>query len=147
MKAEQIRIIRADWEEIHPNARIAARLFYTKLFLIDPSLRVFFRKNVEEQTQRLMRALGIAVYGLGQPQVLVPLLHSLAEHRTIENMQHGHYDAVGKALLWTLKIVLGEKFTDESRQAWEHFYGTVTGTLRRAMRESAPGAAGLRVAA
>lgn len=147
MKAEQIRIIRANWEEIHPNARLAGRLFYTKLFLIDPSLSALFRKNADEQTQRLMRALGIAVYGLGQPQVLVPLLRSLAEHQTIGGVQGSHYDAVGKALLWTLKIVLGEKFTEETRQAWESFYGTITRTVRDAVRANNPGAADLRVAA
>ncbi len=147
MKAEQIRIIRATWEEIHPNARLASRLFYTKLFLIDPSLSAYFHKNAEEESQRLMRALGIAVYGLGQPQVLMPLLHNLAEHHTVRGVQGGHYDSVGKALLWTLKIVLGEKFTEDARHAWENLYATITRTLRDAMRNGGAEATALRAAA
>lgn len=147
MKTEQIRLIRANWEEIHPNARLAGRLFYTKLFLIEPSLSAHFRHNAEEQTQRLMRALGIAVYGLGQPRVLAPLLHNLAEHHAMAGVKGSHYDAVGKALLWTLKIVLGEKFTEEAARAWEHLYAGITRTLRDAMRDDAAGATALRAAA
>lgn len=147
MKTEQIRLIRANWEEIHPNARLAGRLFYTKLFLIEPSLSELFRHNAEEQTQRLMRALGIAVYGLGQPRVLQPLLRSLAEQHAIAGVKGCHYDAVGKALMWTLRIVLGEKFTEEAAHAWQHLYASITRTLRDATQDEAAGAAALRAAA
>lgn len=147
MQAEQIRIIRANWEEIHPNARLAGRLFYTKLFLIDPTLGEQFRADADERTQRLMRALGIAVYGLGQPKVLMPLLRNVAEQHVDWGVQGSHYDSVGKALMWTLKIVLGDKFTEEARHAWESLYGTITRTLREAGRGHAPMAADLRAAA
>lgn len=132
LKKEQLQIIRANWEAILPNANLAARLFYTRLFLIEPSLSIHFRRNAEEEAQRLMRALGIAVHGLGQPRILQPLLHRLGSLQAARGVKSNHYDAAGEALLWTLEITLAGAFTEEARRAWEALCGAIGEALNQA---------------
>lgn len=146
LKKEHLQIIRANWEAILPNASLAARLFYTRLFLIEPALSIHFRRNAEEEAQRLMRALGIAVHGLGQPRVLLPLLRSLGRLQAAQGVKSSHYDAVGEALLWTLKIALGKAFTEEARHAWEGLCVAIGEGLKQGVLQD-PCAGDLRKAA
>lgn len=132
LRKEHLQIIRTNWEDILPNASLAARLFYTRLFLIEPALSIHFRCNAEEEAQRLMRALGIAVHGLGQPRILLPLLHRLGSLQAARGVKSYHYDAVSEALLWTLKITLAETFTEEAQRAWEALCVAIGEALKQA---------------
>ena len=98
MNKQEFEAIRSNWEAIRPNARFAARLFYTKLLLIDPSLAPLFRRNPEEQSQRLLRATGIAVYGISQPRILQPLLRMLGRHPAVRRMTPSQFESIGQAL-------------------------------------------------
>lgn len=138
MESEQIEIIRNDWVRIRPNARLMARLFYTRLFLIAPSLRVMLASTVDEQAHRLMQVLDIAVHGLSQPGVLFPLLRHLGLSNRVCGIRPCHYEAVGKTLLWTLKIVLAESSTVKSQRAWSDMYGIMAGTMQGAPKAECP---------
>ena len=136
MNKQEFEAIRSNWEAIRPNARFAARLFYSRLLLIDPSLGPLFRRNPEEQSQRLLRAIGIAVYGISQPRILQPLLRMLGRHPAVRRMTSSQFESIGQAMLWTLRIVLDEAFDTTARRAWENLYRSVSGTLREASRET-----------
>lgn len=136
MNKQELEAIRNNWEAVRPNARFAARLFYTKLLLIDPSLVPLFRRNPEEQSQRLLRATRIVVYGISQPRILQPLLRMLGYHPAVRRMTPGQFESIGQAMLWTLRIVLDEAFDEAARRAWKNLYRTVSGTLRDARREA-----------
>ncbi len=132
MNKEQIEIIRSDWARIRPNGRLVARLFYTRLFLADPSLRRQFGSTVDEQVQRLMQSMDIVVHGLRQPRVLLPLLAQLGRRHEASGIGPAHYETVGAALLWTLKIALTESFTTASQRAWSNMLDMLAGTLQDA---------------
>ena len=136
MNKQEFEAIRSNWEPIRGNSRFAARLFYTRLLLIDPSLAPLFRRGADEQAQRLLRATGIAVYGIGQPRILQPLLRMLGRHPAVRRMTPGQFESIGQAMLWTLRIVLDEAFDEAARRAWKNLYRTVSGTLRDARREA-----------
>jgi hemoglobin-like flavoprotein len=136
MNEQEIEIIRRNWEALRPNARFVARLFYTKLLLIYPSMSRLFRPSCEEQSQRLLRAVGIAVHGIGQPRILRPMLRVLGRLPAVRRLTAGQFDAIAQAMLWALKIALGESFDDAARRAWENLYSHISGALRESAAES-----------
>lgn len=63
---------------------------------------------------------------------LVSTLEALAQRHTGYGVRDAHYDAVGKALLWTLEQELGPAFTPEARVAWTALYGAMAEIMRKA---------------
>jgi hypothetical protein len=44
----------------------------------------------------------------------------------------GHYELVGKALLWTLERGLGDDFTPSVKVAWQEAYAVLSGAMKSA---------------
>jgi hypothetical protein len=55
MTPEQIILVKSSWAKVVPIAPTAAKLFYGKLFDLDPALRPLFKSDMEEQGKKLMR--------------------------------------------------------------------------------------------
>ena len=87
-----------------PIADTAARLFYERLFEIDPTTRPLF-KSRSSRTRT-------PAYGYGVTET--------------------HYRSVGDALLWTLEQGLGQSWTTETKAAWSEAYGLLSGVMQRA---------------
>ena len=134
MDKHEIEIVRNDWARLRPNGRLLARLFYTRLFLAEPALRQRFGSSAEAQTQRLIQSIDIVVYGLRQPRVLLPLLAQLGRCHKAGGIGPAHYEMIGVALLWTLKIALAKSFTAASQRAWSNLLGMLAGILQDAAR-------------
>lgn len=65
-----------------------------------------------------MMTLRVAVRGLDDVNALVPVLHQLAERHAEYGVQAKDFTPVGNALLYTLKMGLGDAWAPELRQAW-----------------------------
>ncbi|CAG0943950.1 MAG: Flavohemoprotein [Rhodocyclaceae bacterium] len=134
MNQHEIELIRSDWARIRPNGRLLARLFYTRLFLAEPSLRRRFGGTADGQVQRLMQSMDIVVYGLRQPRVLLPLLAQLGRRHEASGIGAAHYETIGAALLWTLKVALADSFGAASQRAWSKLLDMLAGILLDAAR-------------
>ncbi|HEX4023091.1 MAG TPA: globin family protein [Steroidobacteraceae bacterium] len=110
----------------------AARLFYGKLFEMDPSLRRLFKGNMGEQERKLMSMLNTAVNGLSRLETLVPAVQDLGRRHANYGVTDEHYIVVGAALSWTLQQGLGAAFTPEAKQAWTATYEALADTMKRA---------------
>ncbi len=128
--AEQIAIVQAGWQQMKPIAPQAARLFYERLFELDPSLRALFTSNMEEQGRRLMATLGVVIGSLSELDVLMPAVRNLGRRHAGYGARAEHFDAVGEALLWTLEQ--GPSFTPSARAAWATVYEMLASTMRTA---------------
>ena len=135
MKLKQIMLVQSTWELVHPNSETAAQLFYNKLFELDPSLRGLFRSDIAEQGQRFIQMIGIAVRGLDQASVLLPILRTLGRRHAVYGVQTRHYDIVGEAMMWMLKSGLSERFTPEVEAAWSAAYQLVARTMLSASED------------
>jgi len=131
MTPHQIQLIRQTFALIEPRAELTALVFYQRLFALDPSLRPLFRANIDEQGQKLMQMLGVAVALLEQPFALVPALEALGRRHGGYGVEARHYDTVGEALLGTLAECLGDAFTGEVMDAWAALYAIVTRAMQR----------------
>jgi nitric oxide dioxygenase len=120
-----LEIAQQDWTKIEPALERAAVLLYERLFVLDASLRVLFGPDVAEQGRKMMRMIGAAAHGLGQPEVFVPIVRHLGRKHGGLGLEPAHYAALGAALLWTLEQVFGPGFGPEHTQAWTNVFETL----------------------
>lgn len=129
-------LVQESFQKVAAIAPAAAKLFYQRLFELDPSLERLFKGDMGEQGAKLMDMLAVAVQNLDHPEKLIPVLESLSQRHISYNVEADHYNTVGQALLDTLKKGLGDDFTTPVRSAWESVYGLVSTTMINATSNS-----------
>ncbi len=64
MTPEKIILVRTSWEKVLPIRDTAAELFYGRLFELNPTLRVMFKGDMQEQGRKLMTMINMVVMSL-----------------------------------------------------------------------------------
>ena len=136
MTPEQIELVKSSWAQVVPIADTAAKLFYGKLFELDPALKPLFKGDMTEQGRKLMRMVSTAVNGLDRLDQIVPAVKDLGVRHVAYGVQDTHYETVGSALLWTLGQGLGDAFTTDVETAWATVYGLLADTMKSAAAEA-----------
>ncbi|QRG09775.1 hemin receptor [Xanthobacter dioxanivorans] len=138
MHNDQILLLETSFAEVHSVGEAAAALFYERLFVHDPSLRrLFGDTDMTQQGQKLFAALRLVVNSLRNLPAVVPVLEDLAVRHTAYGVRNTHYDTVGVALIETLSLYFGARFTPELRAAWTDAYGTVASVMTGAADRAA----------
>jgi hemoglobin-like flavoprotein len=140
MNEKQVALVQQSWKQVLPIRDTAAKLFYDKLFELDPALKPLFRGDMFEQGRKLMTMIGTAVVGLSRPEELIPAVQALGVRHIGYGVQDAHYETVAAALLDTLAKGLGDAFTPEVKEAWVAVYTVLAKTMKDAA-SSAPVAA------
>ena len=142
MTPEKKEIVQETWSQVAPIADTAAKLFYDRLFEIDPTTRQMFKADgLPEQRRKLMQTLDHLVRGLDRLDDLVPVIEELGRRHVGYGVRDDHYDSVGAALLWTLEQGLGTQWTPEAKAAWTDVYALTAGVMRSAAGNGPPSAA------
>ncbi len=129
MHAQFIPIVQKSWQSVAAIAPTAAKLFYSNLFSLDPSLQWLFKGDMTVQGERLMHMIGMAVAKLDDLQSLIPTLQNLGKRHSGYGVLDAHYATVGEALLTTLQTGLGEAFTPTVEHAWSSVYGLIASVM------------------
>jgi len=135
MHPVQIQLVQSSFARVEPIADTAATLFYTRLFELDPSLRLMFKGDIAEQGKKLMTTLTVVVRGLTRLDAIVPAVQALGRRHVGYGVADEHYDTVAEALLWTLQQGLGEYFTPDVAAAWSTAYGILADVMKAAAAE------------
>ncbi len=130
-----VRLIRESYAVIQPRAEEVARFFYATLFAIAPATRELFAVNMEAQHGRLLRALTYVVQRVDQPDDLLPFLRQLGRDHRKFGVLAQHYDAMGIALVTTLKQYSGQAWTPQVEKAWTDAFGLIARTMQEAADE------------
>ncbi len=125
MTPEQISHVQNSWQQVTPAADQVARLFYSRLFELDPGYERLFSGDMKSQGRKLMTMIGTAVSSLTRLETILPALEELAQRHVEYGVEARDYDVVGEALLWTLNEGLGQAFTPEVEEAWTITYTTL----------------------
>ncbi|MFD8498444.1 globin domain-containing protein [Amycolatopsis sp. NPDC059657] len=128
-----VGLIRDAWDKAEPFLPEISQFFYGMLFTLAPATRDFFPINMEVQRGRLVRALVHIVQMVDRPDDLVPFLKQLGRDHRKFGVIPRHYEAVGTALLASLKNHLGPEWTPEVERAWAEAFTIVA----RAMQDAA----------
>ena len=133
MPGINVALVQQTWDKVTPIADDAAKLFYDRLFELDPALRpLFAHSDMKEQRKKLMQMIGFAVRSLGKMDELIPAVRGLGKRHVGYGVQDHHYDTVGAALIWTLEQGLGDAFTAEARESWTLVYTTIASVMKTA---------------
>lgn len=143
MDEQTIRLLQASFAEVMAMRAEAAALFYERLFALDPALRPLFHDtDMRSQEMKLMAALALVVGKLRQLDEVIPVLETLAVKHVAYGVEGHHYATVGQALIQTLSLAFGDRFTAELRNAWLTAYGAISGVMiAAASRSQVPGVA------
>jgi len=136
MNHEQVQLVQESFAKVLPIADVAADLFYTRLFELDPSLRHMFPSDLAEQKHKLMMTLKFAVNSLSRLDELVPAVQALGRRHAGYGVKNEHYNTVAVALIWTLEQGLGAAFTPEVKGAWIMVYTLLANTMQEAAAEA-----------
>ena len=112
-----------------------ASYFYARLFVAQPQLRDMFPPAMDAQRDRLLRALVRIVEGLTSPEDLVRYLSQLGHDHRKYSVEPAMYEAVGAALIATLRAYAGPAFTPAAEEAWVQAYQAASGLMIRAAEE------------
>jgi len=132
MNVPKIELVESSFQLVKADADIAAELFYSKLFLLDPELKPLFKGDMKSQGQKLMTMIGAAVAGLRDLQKIVPIVQELGKRHAGYGVTAEMYDTVGAALIDTLKTALGDAFSAKHEEAWIEVYQLLAITMKEA---------------
>ena len=122
MTPEYIALVRDSYLKLSPVQNEFGRVFYGRLFEVNPELRAIFPGNMDGQSRALVAMVGLIVKMLDLQDKLIPLLHYLGERHVALDVRPEYYRPFGEALMWTLASFLREDFTPATRRAWEEAY-------------------------
>ena len=132
MTPRQTELVQSTFRIVQPMAATTAELFYKKLFEIQPGTVALFKGSIKEQQHKFMQVLAVAVGGMSNLPTLVPIVQQLGVRHGRYGVVPAHYDSARDALLWTLALVLQEKYTEEVREAWASAYAMLAGVMKEA---------------
>ncbi len=136
MDKQQIELVQQTFsKKVQPIAREAGEMMYTRLFEMDPSLQPLFKGDIKRQGEMLMTAIGLAVAGLDNPEMVSMAVKDLGKRHVTYGVQPRFFNVFGASLMWTLEQVMGPDFTPEVKEAWGETYAILSAAMKQATRE------------
>lgn len=115
-----IHTLRYSFRRLMPRADGLAARFYDTLFARYPEVVPLFEGvKIEDQRQKLIRALALVVRHLEQPDFLRAYLQGLGAIHLAYGVAPAHYLAVRECLLATLAEIAGESWSASEEAAWQ----------------------------
>ncbi len=128
----QIELVRRTHAQVEAVAGQAGSAFYRHLFQLEPAARALFAATEADQGRKLMDMIASLVEALEAPARFYALCHDLGNRHACYGVAEAHYDAVGTALLRTLREQLGPGFAGPVEEAWAALYGEIAETMMAA---------------
>jgi hemoglobin-like flavoprotein len=136
MTNEQVKIIRNTWRVLQGvDSTLLGDVFYSRLFLQEPSLRKMFQIPKEVQAKKLIDMLDLIVSRLDRLDEVSEDIKQLAIRHVGYGVKPRHYEDVGKALLWSVSKGLGKDWNKEVEAAWIACYTTLTDAMLDATKD------------
>lgn len=133
---EQIQIVKSSWKPFRRiDPKLVGDVFYSKLFVEHPALRKMFSRNLEEQYQKLFEMVNIFIARLTELDKLEADVSLLARRHVHYGVKPEHYNAVGGALLWTIKQGMGRDWVPEVANAWIACYTRLSTIMINAAKQ------------
>lgn len=139
MTNEQKAHIKLCWKALHPFSTQIVDDFYSKLFELDPSLRIVFKNDLGEQKRKLMQSLGFVVANMNSPMTLLPVIRHFGRRHALYGAQPTLFASAKQAFLYALSKHLGEAFTAEAQSAWNALLEMLITPMLAGAHDAAPG--------
>jgi len=131
MTAREKQLVRHSFPAIREVAGPVSKLFYGRLFELQPELRRMFQNDIGRQGLKLMEMLSAVVQHVDGLEALNPVLEELGKRHVTYGVNARQYDTVEQALLWSMAQALEADFDHETRAAWRKVIGAVSTAMQR----------------
>ncbi|MFI5452292.1 globin domain-containing protein [Pedobacter sp. UC225_61] len=131
MKPENIELVQKSWFLItQMDKKVLGRLFYNRLFKIAPDVKPMFNKrSMPAQYEKLLDMLSYIIKHLDQLDTIAENIAGLAQRHVAYGVQPAHYQAVGTALLWSMRQGFGKYWEEEFTVAWNEIYSFIAAKM------------------
>ena len=126
---KQILLVKNSWSYVVTDTEAAGKLFYQRLFEVAPGVRNLFQGEIKFQARKLMNMVTLIVTKLHKLDEIMDEVKSLAQRHNRYGAEPAHYQVVGECLIWTLEKGLGDKWNEETAQAWIAVYGVLADAM------------------
>jgi nitric oxide dioxygenase len=130
MDREQLALVQRSFVAATASADQLTSRFYDELFGLAPEVRPLFPEDLTLQRQKLFDELTAIVAAVAQGEHVDRAARLGARHLDYGTAP-AHYEAVGRALMTALAGALGERWTDETAEAWAVAYQEVAASMLR----------------
>ncbi|MFL6057137.1 MAG: globin domain-containing protein [Actinoallomurus sp.] len=131
------RVIKETYALIEPHGEKCVAYFYGRLFAENPRLRALFPSSMAAQRRRMFRALSQIAISLDNPETFTGFLARLGRDHRKFGIAPADYEAMGRAMLATLRTFAGQALTAEMEAAWTAMFGTATAIMIQAAEDDA----------
>ncbi|XP_011670834.2 uncharacterized protein LOC763287 isoform X2 [Strongylocentrotus purpuratus] len=136
-------LVQKSWKTIGQDPTKHGSVMFAKLITDNPHVGKLFpfgsmnlsydqllaNKDLGAHGKRIIDTIGVAVSGLDDLELLIPILQDLAKRHVGYNVTKQHFKPVGGALIHALRQGLGSRFTPELEAAWTAVYSVVADTM------------------
>ena len=129
MTDAEIDLLRETLGQLQRNKRLATEVFYENLFEIDPSLRALFDDDLPATADKVLFAFGAVVAQIHDLDLCRELSRDLANRHVSYGVKAEHYATVGKAVLVTVGMAMGERMSPEIEAVWRKAYAAVADVM------------------
>lgn len=142
---EQIRAVRSAWSEVEKSAAVAGVLLLKNIFDESPAAAKLFSfvsdsevgdfEALASNADLVRHAVGVintvsaVIWMLEEDETLTPILEDLGARHVLYEVSPEHYAVVGAAFLKTLRQQLGDKFTDDTQDAFASLWNNVIAVM------------------
>jgi methyl-accepting chemotaxis protein len=126
------RLLAESLDLLAPVAEDVVKSFYDQLFAEHPEVRSMFPAVMEDQHEKLLRAIIALVTHYDRPERLLPALTAMGRRHDAYAVRIDHYSVVGLTLLSTLRRYAGPAWTAEYEGAWLRAYTFAAGVMMQA---------------
>jgi hemoglobin-like flavoprotein len=127
---QEISAVKKSWARLRNiDAVVIGDAFYSKLFYEQPALRKMFPVEMDAQYKKLVDMLNTIVTRLDHLDELTEEIVAMAKRHEGYGVKPDQYAPVGAALIWTLKVGLGNEWNEELGDAWTKCYGVLANAM------------------
>ncbi|GHN02952.1 hemoglobin [Cytophagales bacterium WSM2-2] len=129
LSERQINYLYDSWQLVNSDQDRIGKLFYERLFLLQPQMRVYFKTDNTSQISKFMSTLTLLITKLHSGRTVYNDIQHLAQRHASYGTRPEHYAIIGEVLLWALENSLKEKWNADTKSAWSVLYEKISESM------------------
>lgn len=118
MTTEQMELASGSFEHMNPVSGVAAKIFNSRLFALNPKLRALSKSEIKERGRKLVQMIGMAVVNLERLDEMLSGLRALGMHHATCGVSEEDYETIGAAVLGRHEASPRRSFMPETQEKW-----------------------------
>jgi hemoglobin-like flavoprotein len=129
MSGERLAALRVAYATASADRERFARVFYRRLFGLDPALPPLFTTEMRTQGAKLVDMLDQLIAAADAPSRIRSEIEDLGRRHAEYGVRPGHYALVGAALTGTFAEILGDDCDEHALRGLVTLYGAVSAVM------------------